>query len=81
VGQLRYQASSFYNVVLFNNEKALSWDFSATCFTLIMVVTWVVISQRERVHCYNIIMCNMKQKLINCNVTCMINAKLKYNTL
>ena len=32
VGQLRYQASSFYDVVLFNNEKALSWDFSATCF-------------------------------------------------
>ena len=29
VGQLRYQASSFYNVVLFHNEKALSWDFSA----------------------------------------------------
>jgi hypothetical protein len=42
VGQLRYEASSFYNVVLFNNEKALSWDFSATCFTKIMVVIWVV---------------------------------------
>jgi hypothetical protein len=38
---IRYQASSFYNVVLFNNEKALSWGFSATCFTKIMVVIWV----------------------------------------
>ena len=32
MGQLRYQASSFYNVVLFNNEKALSWDFSAWAY-------------------------------------------------
>jgi hypothetical protein len=23
-------------------KKALSWDFSATCFTKIMVVIWVV---------------------------------------
>ena len=42
MGQLRYQANSFDNVVLFNNEKALSWDFSATCFTKIMVVICVV---------------------------------------
>ena len=42
MGQLRDQASSFYNVVLFKNEKALSWDFSATCFTKMMVVIWVV---------------------------------------
>jgi hypothetical protein len=80
VGQLRYQASSFYNVKQREDSKlgllfyVLHKDHGRNLGGKAKgkVCTCVQCMKISKI---------MKQKLIYCNVSCMINAKLKYNTL